>query len=129
MNSVPSDDPYRCQPGAPRDDIPKFVPPIDSEEIFRRLIADELRSGRLTRAQRRRIVLYGASMGLSAVQIGRLVSTCREEALESDNPTERYHALRLVEPLPPLIPTHLKISLVIAAAIVLDVLLIFALCW
>ncbi len=128
MNIVPSENPYRSQAGAPRDDIPKFVPPLDSEEIFRRLIADELRSGRLTRAQRRRIVLYGASMGLSAVRIGRLVSTCREEALESGNRAERYHALRLVEPPPPLIPTHIKISLMVAAAIVIDVLLIFALC-
>lgn len=128
MNSVPSDHPYRSQPGAKRDDIPKFVPHVDTEEVFRRLIANELRSGRLTRAQRRRIVRYGAGMGLSAVQMGRLVAMCREEALQSHNQAERCHALRLIEPPPPLISTRIKISLVVAAAVVLDVLLIFALC-
>jgi hypothetical protein len=127
MRNVPSDHADHSQPGGPRGDVPDFVPPIDTEEIFRELIADELRCGRLTRAQRRRIVRYGAAMGLSAVQIGRLVTSCREQALQSDNQTERYHALRLVEPPPPLIPTPVKIGLVVGAAIVIDVLLIMSL--
>lgn len=103
------------------------MPPIDTEEIFRRLIVDELRSGRLTGAQRRRIVRYGTGMGLSAVQMGRLLDTCRKEALQSDGDAENCHTLRLVEPRSPLIPTHVKIGLVVVGAIVIDLLLIMSL--
>ncbi|MGD2109630.1 MAG: hypothetical protein PVI86_09585 [Phycisphaerae bacterium] len=110
----------------PRTDIPVYVPSIDTDDIFRRLIADELRSGRLTRAQRKRIVSYGTSMGLTAVQMGRLIETCRTEALESDDETERYHALRLADPASPVIPTHVKIWALVAAAIALDIVLILA---
>ena len=113
---------------AARDDLPEYVPTISISDIFRRLIADELRCGRLTRSQRRRIVQYGMGMGLSAVQMGRLITECREEVLQSRDEAERYHALRLIEPPPPLVPTHLKIWLVVAAAIVIDIALILALC-
>ena len=112
---------------ARRDGVPAFVPSIDTEEVFRKLIARELRSGRLTAAQRRRIVRYAAALGLSAVQIGRLVAACRDEALQSRDETERYHALRLVEPPPPSIPTPVKIALVVAAAILIDLLIIVSL--
>jgi len=119
---------YGARVGAARDDIPEYVPSIGTRDIFRKLIADELRCGRLTRSQRQRIVQYGTGMGLSAVQMGRLITECREEVLQSRDETERYHALRLIEPPPPLIPTHVKIWLVLAAAIVIDIALVLALC-
>ena len=108
----------------PRDDIPAFVPSIDTKEVFRQLIVDEIRNGRLTPARRRRIVRYAAQLGLSAVQAGRLITACREEVLKGRDPTERYHALRLVEPTPTRVPTHIKIALVITGAILLDLLLL-----
>jgi hypothetical protein len=108
-------------------DRPVFLPPIDTEEIFRKLIADELRTGRLTRAHRRRIVQYAAQMGLSATQAGRLVEACREQALHSTDPTERRYALRLVEPPPKHTSTRFKIALVVTAAVVLNALLIYTL--
>ena len=107
-----------------RNDHPEFVPRIDASDILRRLIVDELRNGRLTRGRRRRIVRYCAALGLSAVQAGELIKAGREEVLQSSDPTERYHALRLVEPQPTLIPTAVKIALVIAVAIVVDVMVI-----
>ena len=110
---------------APNEDLPEFVPSIDTDEIFRRLIADELRAGRLTRARRRSIVQYAAQMGLSAVQAGRLIAACRDEALRSRDPIERRCAFRLVDPPPARVPTPLKIAMVIAAAIVLDLLVVY----
>ncbi len=116
-------------PGATRandgdSDIPKFVPSIDTQDIFRQLITDELRNGRLTPARRRRIVRYSAGLGLSAVQAGRLVKACRQEVLQSSDPAERYHALHLVEAPPTKVPTPVKIAIVVAAAILVDVLLV-----
>jgi hypothetical protein len=105
-------------------DHPQFVPTIDMHDVFRQLVADELRCGRLTPARRRRIMGYAAQLGLSAVQAGRLVEACRKEALESHDPKERYHALRLVEPPSARIATPFKIALVIIAAIVLDLLIL-----
>ena len=107
-----------------QDDVRAFMPPIDTREIFRELIASELRNGRLTRERRRRIVRYAAQMGLSAVEAGRLIAACRAEALQSGDPTEKYHALRLVDPEPECIPVGLKLTLVVALAILVDLLVI-----
>lgn len=125
------DSPYRgrgaASSGVHEDNRPVFDSPIDTEEIFRQLIVDELRCGRLTPSRRRRIVQYATQMGLSARQAGRLIETCRGLALHSSDPTERRRAFRLVEPRPARIPTHFKIALVVAAAILLDVLFIYLL--
>ncbi|UCE62325.1 MAG: hypothetical protein JSU63_11545 [Phycisphaerales bacterium] len=121
---------HNCQAGStgtpsPADhDSPDFTPSIDNREVFRRLIADELRNGRLTPARRRRIVRYAAGMGLSATEAGRMVTACREEVLKSANPVERNHALRLVEPNPVRIPNSARLSLVLAAAILIEWLLV-----
>ena len=96
---------------------------IDTKEIFRRLIAQEVRSGRLTPSRRRRIVRYAAQLHLSAVETGRLIAECREEALESEDTEEIYHALRLVEPPPATMPWPLKIAIVLTVAIVVNFLL------
>jgi hypothetical protein len=96
---------------------------IDTKEIFRRLIAQEVRSGRLTPSRRRRIVRYAAQLNLSAVETGRLITECRNEALESENPEEIYHALRLVEPPPAIMPWPLKIAIALAGAVVVNFLL------
>ena len=105
--------------GTPGDRI-EFVPAIDNGQIFRQLIMDELRNGQLTRARRRRIVRYAAKLRMSAVEAGQLITRCTEEALKSPDPTERFHALRLVEPTPTKVPIALKISIVVALAILVD---------
>ncbi len=124
MQGQSSRGPGATMRGEYHDDIHEFVPSINTHDVFRQLITDELRSGRLTPARRRRIVRYAAQLGLSAVQAGRLVNACRKEALQSRDPIERYCALRLVEPTPTTIPTPLKIALVVTAAIVLDLLFV-----
>ena len=96
---------------------------IDTKEIFRRLIAQEVRSGRLTPSRRRRIVRYAAQLHLSAVETGRLIAECREEALESEDPVEIYHALRLVEPPPATMPWPLKIAIALAGAVLINLIL------
>lgn len=121
--------PLRDYPEATPDDanheeLPQFTPPIALDDVFRRMIAIELQNGRLTRARRRRIVRYAARMGLTAVEAGRLIAECREEALHSDDPGERQHALRLVEPEPPRIPVALTLGVVVALAILLDLLVV-----
>ena len=112
--------PFRVE----RKDIPEFTPSMDTEEVFRNLITDELRSGRLTPARRRRSVQYATRLGLTAVRAGRLVKSCREEVLKSDDATERYYALRLIDPVSPVISARIKIALMITGAIIFDVLVI-----
>jgi hypothetical protein len=92
---------------------------IDTKEIFRAMISQELRSGRLTPSRRRRMVRYAAQFHLSAVETGRLIAECRDEALESEDPEEIYHALRLVEPPPKTMPLPVKAAIALTAAIVL----------
>ena len=93
--STDSREPLRIRPR----DVPRDHPTrIDHDEIFRKLIADELRGGRLDSSRRRRIVRYAAQMGLSAVEAGRLMAACREEALASSDADIREHALRLALP-------------------------------
>ena len=115
-------DSRRPGPGQPtRPDISANA--ISQEEIFRQLIADEVRAGRLTPARRRRIVRYAAQLRLSAVDVGLMIAQCREEALQSQDQTERLHALRLVEPPTPRIPIAYKLSAVVLAAIIINLLL------
>ena len=101
-----------------------FVPSIDMKDVFCRLIEDELRNGRLTRSRRKRIVQYATQLRISAVEAGRLVEACRQRVLESAEPAERHHALRLVEPRNARVPFVFKVSLVIALAILLEVVLL-----
>jgi hypothetical protein len=100
---------------------------IPTSDVFRALIEEELRSGRLTPSRRRRIVRYATAMGLSATEAGELITECQRQALEDADPTTRRHALRLVYPDPPLLPAGLKLALVVIVAIALDMLLVAAL--
>ena len=101
-----------------------YLSALHTRDIFRQLIADEIRTGRLTPARRRRVVQYAASMGLSAVEAGQLISACRKELLTSEDPAERHRALELVEPPPERWPIALKLSIVVGLAILLDLLLL-----
>jgi hypothetical protein len=92
---------------------------IDTKEIFREMIAQEVRCGRLSPSRRRRIVRYAAQLRLSAVETGRLIAECRDEALQSDDPDEVHHALRLVESPPASMPITVKIAVALTVAIVL----------
>lgn len=97
---------------------------LDTETIFRELIAQELRAGRLTRAGRKRIVQYAAQLGLSAVDAGRLIEQCRGSALQSVDPAERRHALKLVEDSRGPRRLDTKGALIVAAVMALQMLLI-----
>ena len=117
-------------PGAPptpydQDELAGYAPPISMYDIFRRLILDEIRNGKLSASRRRRIVRYAAQMGLSAVEAGRLIETCRSEVLERGNETQRFHALHLVEPPPERISAPIRIGLMLTAAILLNVLVVY----
>ena len=92
---------------------------IDTKEIFRELIAQEVRSGRLTPTRRRRLMRYAAQLRISVVETGRLIAECRDEALESGDPEVTYHAMRLVEPPPAPMTIALKAAIVAAGVIVL----------
>ncbi len=108
--------------GAEADDRPAFVPRIAAADVYYEMIAGELRHGRMSRARRRRIVRYAAQLGLSAVEAGRLITECREQALESDDPIERQHALEFVEPAPERMPIAFKLAIVVAIALLVDLL-------
>ncbi len=72
----------------------------DAGTIFRELIAVELRAGRLTPSRRARIVRYASQIGLSAVQAGRFITECRDDALDHSDESIRGFALRLADPPP-----------------------------
>jgi len=114
---------YHGSPNGPREAAgsgPKAR--IETRLIFRELIAREIRSGRLTSARRARIVRYAAQMGLSAVETGKLIVECREEALQGDDVRAQEFALRLVEPPAERVPTVVKIALVVGLALVVNAL-------
>jgi hypothetical protein len=106
------------------DEVPNRQLRLDNQTIFREMIARELRCGRLTGAQRARIVRYASQMGLSAVETGKLIDECRAEALQNGDAQVRGFAVRLVEPAAPLIPTHIKIAAAVLVALIVDVLII-----
>lgn len=106
-----------------RETIP-FQPAMDIHDIFRAMIAAELRAGRLTPARRKRIVQYAAQLRLSAVDAGRLIDECREEALAGDDAEAKYHAVRLVEAPDERVPFAYKLWALVVIAILLDMLLI-----
>ena len=76
---------------------PYWAPPPDTETIFRELIAAELRAGRLTPLRRARIIRYASQIGLSAVEAGRLIAECRDDALAHSDEKIHEFALRLVD--------------------------------
>ncbi len=124
FDQQPEESTRLADPNGPVDTLPPFVPTIDVEDVFRRLIEDELRQGRLTRARRKKIIQYAVQLRMSAVQTGRLIEKCRTRALESNDPEVRHYAFRLTEPAPSRVSPALKISLVIALAILFDLLLL-----
>ena len=73
-----------------------FEPSVDREAIFRMLIHQELRHGRLHKSSRARIVRYACGMGLSAVRAGELVRECAEELARDGDAFERQFALRVL---------------------------------
>ena len=60
---------------------------IDHREIFRELIATEVKAGRMTSFRRARIVRFASQLGLSAVETGRLIMECQNLAQ-----SQREHA-------------------------------------
>jgi len=97
---------------------------LDTEQIYREMIAEELRTGRLTPARQTGIVRFGSHLGLSVLEASKLVAECRDRALQSSDPTERNYALRLLQPSRIWIPSGWKIAGVIAAAIVFDIIIV-----
>lgn len=95
---------------------------ISRREIFREMIAQEVRRGRLDRARRGRIVRYASQLGLTAVEAGEMIEACRLEALDDADPVVREHGLRLVDP-PPAWSFRAKLGLTVAGALVVHLLL------
>ena len=121
-DDVPNDDSQRDAPDARTTHLGGGAS-LSNEAIFRALIAGELRNGRLTAVRRRRIVRYGASMGLTAGELGKLLTQCRNEALLSEDHVERRHALRLADPPPRTTPVALKIAMIFAIVILVQILI------
>ncbi|MFQ5461954.1 MAG: hypothetical protein ACE5E5_04920 [Phycisphaerae bacterium] len=96
--------------------------PIDQREIFRQLIEDEIRNGRLTRARRRRIVRYAAQLRLSAVEAGTMIDRCRARLAED----REMHADTAIRPQlklvtePPAASLVWQLWLILVAAIIFD---------
>jgi hypothetical protein len=94
---------------------------LDTDTIFREMIARELRAGRLTHARKPHIERFGADLGLSTEEANSAIIECREEALHSADSAERRFARRLLDPRPARISTKWKMAVAIAVAIALDV--------
>jgi len=100
------------------------MPRIATTDILRELIANEIRSGRLTRTRRRAVEKYATQFGLSATQATRLVDRCRDEAIRSAHPTQRRHALRLPDSGSPGFTMSIAVMLALIGIIAIDYLLI-----
>ncbi len=96
---------------------------LDTEHIYREMITNELRAGRLTPGRHAEIVRFGSHLGFSVLEANKLVAECRDRALQSADPVERNYALRLLPPQRTWIPTTWKVAAVIALAIVLDIII------
>lgn len=79
-----------------RDTLPSFRPRVDREAIFRQLVDQELRHGRLNKSARARIVRYACGMGLSATRAGELLRECAEQSARQCDPSQRQFALRIL---------------------------------
>jgi hypothetical protein len=119
-------DPLHLRAGGaePAANEPPWQRSITAQEIFEQLLADEIRAGRLCAAGRRRVMAYGAQLGLSPAQVARMIERSRDAVLTDDDPAIRHHALELIEPPPQRVPVAYKIALVIALAIAVDVLIL-----
>ena len=62
---------------------------LDSEEIFRQLVRDEIRQGRATRSRRSRILSLAGELGIRPDEAARHFEECRLDALskKSASPT------------------------------------------
>ena len=112
------DRPEPHQPRLRRDALHSFTPRVDSEAIFRQLIDQELRYGRLNKSARARIVRYACGMGLSATQAGDLVRECAERSARQGDPRQREFALRILDEAeePERVATPLLVAIGIATA-------------
>lgn len=79
------------------DRVIPFAPPIESHDVFRQLIEEEIRNGRLSTSRRRRIVRYAAQLGLSATQAGRLIEASRAEFQQERASRNSQSQLRWVQ--------------------------------
>ncbi len=101
---------------------PMVVSTLGTQSIFHQLIVNEIRSGRLTPARRRRIIAYAARLGLTAIEVGEMIAACREQVLVGGDPVEQTHALRVVLPERRRVPTGIRMALIAVIAIVAELL-------
>ena len=111
-----------CDPG--KNQIQPFMPRIDTAEILGRIIAEDLRSGRLTARRWRAISRYAEDFGFSEAQTDRLIHQCRNEALASSDPVERYYGRRLSMPMRSMALSAVRFAILAACLIALEIVLL-----
>lgn len=94
-----------------------FAPAIDPRDIFRQLILDEIRSGRMTPRRRRQIVRYARDMGVPNRIIDRFMVECRNQLLRSPDPDERRHADEAAHIEGDWLPEVLRVANTVAALV------------
>lgn len=70
---------------------------LNNKAIFRRLISQEIRNGRLSTYRRRRIVQYAAHLGISAVDMGKMIEHCSQKCFEESMQKNAQPDIRLVK--------------------------------
>lgn len=98
---------------------------ISEEEIFTELIKEEVRTGRLTAARRRRLIRYAAHLQISAVDVGNLIADARRTTDTANRPAPPRPVMKLVTPPPARVPITTRIGAIITAAIAIDVLVLW----
>lgn len=71
---------------------------LDTKTVFREMIVHEIKNGRLSSWRRKRIVRYAAKMGLSAVEAGKLLAECRDQAMSELQAGRKTPQLRVRAP-------------------------------
>ncbi len=88
---------------------------LSNKAIFRRLIGEEIRNGRLSTHRRKRIVQYAAHLGLSAVEMGEMIEQCSQDCFGESHPQNLQPELQMMESSEQ--PSHTAIAMCLAGLI------------
>ena len=88
---------------------------LSNKAIFRRLIGEEIRNGRLSTHRRKRIVQYAAHLGLSAVEMGEMIEQCSQDCFGESHQQNLQPELPMMETSEK--PSHTAIAMCLAGLI------------
>ncbi|MBN1347065.1 MAG: hypothetical protein JXQ73_30520 [Phycisphaerae bacterium] len=108
---------------------PTRYTPIEFEEIYQRMVADELARGPLPYRRRRKLMRYATQIGIKPFRASLLIAEAQRQAGHVDDP-ELQHP----DPITPLVhperwPIWFKLTAAMIVATLVDLMIIRAVGW